>query len=86
MNPDEITTALNQGESKLAARLEAAESFAQEALGLLAEARHALKVVMPMVKGYAAEHQVGRNRQIAQWAEHIADKGTDAAMAKEEGK
>lgn len=25
MNPDEITTALNQGESKLAARLEAAE-------------------------------------------------------------
>lgn len=38
----------------------------------LAGVKHALEVVLPMAKGYAVEHQVGRNNQIVLWAECIA--------------
>lgn len=40
--------------------------------------KHALSVVLPMAKGYAAEHQVGRNNEIVRWAEFMVN-GTKEA-------
>lgn len=49
------------------------------------ELLHALQVVLPLAKGYVAEHDVGRNREMCAWAEEIARK-TEATSTQTEGK
>lgn len=40
----------------------------------IAELRHALTVILPMAKGYAAVNDVGNNAAMVAWAEGILEK------------
>ena len=58
-----------------------AERRLGEANGLAESVAHALSVALPMVKGYAAEHRVGRNEELALWVADRLQDWIDAGYA-----
>ena len=53
----------------------------RKANGLAESVAHALSVALPMVKGYAAEHRVGRNEELALWVADRLQDWIDAGYA-----